>query len=43
MLFHSFQFAIFFPVVFGLYLVLLHKWQNRMLLLASYIFYGAWD
>ena len=43
MLFHSFQFAIFFPVVFGLYLVLPHKWQNRMLLLASYIFYGAWD
>lgn len=43
MLFNSFQFAIFFIVVYSLYLLLSHKWQNRMLLLASYIFYGAWD
>lgn len=43
MLFNSLQFAIFFVVVYGFYLLLRHKWQNRMLLLASYIFYGAWD
>jgi len=43
MLFHSLQFAIFFPIVFGLYLVLPHKLQNRMLLVGSYVFYGAWE
>ena len=43
MLFHSLQFAIFFPIVFGLYHVLPHTLQNRMLLVASYVFYGAWD
>ena len=43
MLFHSLEFAVFFPIVFGLYLCLPHIWQNRMLLVASYIFYGAWD
>lgn len=43
MLFNSFQFAIFFLTVYGLYLSLNHKWQNRMLLIASYIFYGAWN
>jgi len=43
MLFHSFQFAVFFAVVYPLYLGLPHRWQNRMLLVASYIFYGYWD
>ena len=43
MVFNSLQFAIFFVVVYGLYLVLDHRAQNRMLLVASYIFYGAWD
>ena len=43
MLFNTFQFAVFFIIVYGLYLVLNHKQQNRMLLVASYIFYGAWD
>jgi len=43
MLFNSFQFAIFFIIVYGLYISFNHKWQNRMLLLASYVFYGAWD
>jgi len=43
MLFNSLQFAVFFVIVYGLYLLLDHKWQNRMLLLASYVFYGAWD
>ncbi len=43
MLFNSLQFANFFIIVYSLYLVLNHKWQNRMLLIASCIFYGAWD
>ncbi|MDP7651331.1 MAG: MBOAT family O-acyltransferase [Rhodospirillales bacterium] len=43
MLFHSFQFAVFFAVVYPLYLGLPHRWQNRMLLVASYVFYGYWD
>lgn len=43
MLFNSIQFAVFFLVVYGLYIHLDHKWQNRMLLIASYVFYGSWD
>ena len=43
MLFNSFEFAIFFPIVFALYLVLGHTGRNRMLLVASYVFYGWWD
>ena len=43
MLFNSALFATFFIAVYSLYLVLNHKWQNRMLLVASYVFYGAWD
>jgi alginate O-acetyltransferase complex protein AlgI len=43
MLFNSAEFAIFFIITYGLYLVINHKWQNRMLLAASYIFYGSWD
>ncbi len=43
MLFNSLQFAVFFAIVYSLYLVLNHKHQNRLLLLASYVFYGAWD
>ena len=43
MIFNSLQFLLFFPVVYLLYLVLRHRWQNRMLLVASCIFYGAWD
>lgn len=43
MLFNSLQFLLFFLVVYGLYLVLPHRKQNRMLLVASCIFYGAWD
>lgn len=43
MLFNSLQFAYFFLIVYILYLALKHKWQNRMLLLASYIFYAFWD
>jgi len=45
MLFNSLEFVIFFIIVYGLYLILKHhlKWQNLMLLVASYVFYGAWD
>jgi len=43
MLFNTLQFALFFLIVFLLYLLLPHKWQNRMLLVASCIFYGIWD
>ena len=43
MLFHSLTFVIFFIIVFTLYVNLSHKLQNRMLLVASYVFYGAWE
>ena len=46
MLFNSFDFAVFFPIVFGVYWLVLGKHrrlQNIMLLLSSYLFYGWWD
>ena len=43
MLFNTFEFAIFFTIVFSLYLMLNHKMQNWMLLVASYFFYGWAD
>lgn len=43
MFFNSFTFFIFFIAVFSGYIILKHIWQNRLLLVASYIFYGAWD
>jgi D-alanyl-lipoteichoic acid acyltransferase DltB (MBOAT superfamily) len=43
MLFNSLVFAIFFAIVYPLYLSLGHRWQNRLLLVASYLFYGWWD
>lgn len=43
MLFNSFKFLYFFAVVYALYLVLDRRWQNRLLLVASYYFYGCWD
>lgn len=43
MVFNSIQFLIFFLVTYGLYRCLGHRWQNRMLLAASYVFYGSWD
>lgn len=44
-MFNSYTFAAFFAVVFVSYVALRkrHRWQNRMLLAASYLFYGAWD
>lgn len=43
MLFNEIDFWVFFALVGVLYLALPHKGQNRMLLVASYVFYGAWD
>jgi len=43
MLFNSFEFMVFFPLVLALYYVLGRRGQNLLLLLASYLFYGWWD
>lgn len=46
MLFNSFEFLIFFPVVFLLYWYVFQKHlkaQNAFILVASYVFYGWWD
>ena len=43
MTFNSLSFLIFFAVVYILYLSVRHKWQNRLLLAASYFFYGCWN
>ena len=45
MIFTSTNFAIFFALLYPLYLLLRGslRWQNRLLLVASYVFYGFWD
>ncbi len=43
MLFNSFIFWIFFLVVIVVYRIVDHRAQNRLLLVASYLFYGFWD
>jgi len=43
MLFNTWTFAVFFVVFYFLYRVLPRRGQNAILLVASYIFYGAWD
>ncbi len=46
MLFNSFDFALFLPIVLAIYWLALRKSivaQNAFLLLASYVFYGWWD
>ena len=40
MVFNSIQFAIFLPIVFGLYWVMAPKYRWAVLLAASYVFYG---
>jgi alginate O-acetyltransferase complex protein AlgI len=42
-LFNTIDFAWFFAIVFLLALGLSHRRQNLLLLVASYVFYGAWD
>ena len=44
--FNSFDFAVFLPVVFLLYWFLVNRnlgWQNALIVIASYVFYGWWD
>ena len=46
MLFNSFEFLVFLPIVFVLYWFVVHrslKLQNALVLVASYVFYGWWD
>lgn len=46
MLFNSFSFAVFLPVIFILYWCVFHKnlrLQNALLLTASYVFYAWWN
>jgi D-alanyl-lipoteichoic acid acyltransferase DltB (MBOAT superfamily) len=45
MQFNSWAFVIFLAVVFSIYLILQrhHRFQNILLLVSSYIFYGFWD
>ena len=43
MSFASIEFGLFFVAVFALYCALPHRGQNGMLLVASYVFYAAWD
>ena len=43
MVFNSLTFVAFFVAIYATYLTLPHRWQNRLLLIASYVFYGWWD
>lgn len=46
MLFNSIDFAIFLPLVFGIYWIVGKKrikLQNAIVVIASYVFYGWWD
>lgn len=42
MLFNSFHFLVFFPIVVGLYFALSQKFRWILLLIASYYFYMSW-
>ena len=46
MIFNSFEFLLFLPIVFFLYWFVFNrslKWQNAFVVVVSYIFYGWWD
>ncbi len=43
MSFNSIQYFVLLGVVFAVYWQVRHRWQNVLLLAASYLFYGAWD
>src|ERR1022692_1664999 len=43
MLFNSLEFFVFLACVYVLYRALPFRWQNWMLLVAGYVFYGFWD
>ena len=40
MLFNTTEFFVFFVIVYSLYRLLPHRWQNWLLLASSYFFYG---
>ena len=42
MLFNSFAFVIFFPIVVFLYFAIPHRYRWGLLLIASYYFYKCW-
>lgn len=42
MLFNSFEFIFFFPVVVVIYFALVPRWRTAFLLIASYYFYMCW-
>ena len=43
--FNSLEFLVFLPIVFVLYWFVFQKreWQNLLIVMASYVFYGWWD
>ena len=45
MLFNSYEFLVFLPIVFLLYWFVFRgrRWQNLLIVVASYFFYGWWD
>ena len=45
MLFNSIEFLFFLPIVFLLYWYVFrsYRWQNLLIVVASYVFYGWWD
>ena len=43
MLFNSIEFLVFFIFVYTLYILFPHRWQNRLLIVSSLIFYAAWS
>ncbi|MAR09132.1 MAG: membrane-bound O-acyltransferase family protein [Blastopirellula sp.] len=45
MLFNGYPFLVFYAIVFAIYVLLARRTraQNLLLLVASYVFYGAWD
>ena len=43
MTFVSIVFLVFMLILYPLYLVLPHRWQNHLLLVGSLVFYGWWD
>jgi alginate O-acetyltransferase complex protein AlgI len=42
-LFNTWEFFAFLSIVLALYYLLRLRWQNILLLVASYVFYGFWD
>lgn len=43
MLFNSFEFLVFFPIVLGIYFIIPKKMRQMWLLLTSYYFYMCWN